>query len=1085
MTAQETASLHIFTLGGLRLRRDGHPFDGFSTRKAAALLIYLAATRRPQPRELLAELLWDDRSQTVALTNLRVALSDLRKHAGDVVVITRQTAALADDASVWLDAAAITDALAGPIDDFGRLAGALTLYHGDFLAGFYLRDASGFEAWVTAERERLHQQALAGFRQLAQHYLAARRFADGIAVAQRRLWLDPLAEDAHRQLMHLLAADGQTTAALAQFERCRELLANELGVEPEAETAALAAAITAGTAVVPPAPAETTPRHNLPGETTPFFGRTEEIATLERLRDEPTARLISLVGAGGMGKTRLAVAAAYRFVAGGYFEHGVFFVPLTAVDHPAQVVMAAAEALGVSLSAEIDPEEQLTAYLRHKQMCLILDNFEQIRDGAALIARLLTACANLVIVVTSRERLRLRAEHVLLLRGLPYEEQDDATTPAAALFIATARRVNAGFQVDLEAINRICRLVEGMPLALQLAAAWVDTLSPQTIADALSGSLDLLAGEAADLPPRQQNMRAVFEASWRRLTPSEQHLLASCSCFRGGFTRDAVAAVCGATAAQMAQLIHRSMLVFDSDSDRYQMHELLRQYAADQLASMADLRGSTGEQHSRYFIGFAARQAAELGGPRQEAALARLDADSENIHLAWQWACRHDPADSLTGVLPVMSQYFIWRHRYQEAVQWLDEAIEQMPATAPELASALFAARGFFQTRLKQYTAASQAQAAALALSPAEPLTHFHIGHIYLAQGQTSDSRLHFEQALAAYRAAGDQWGEAQVLTSLADLSSLMGNYGEAQRQFEAALDLFQAQQELRSQAHVQERLSHVLRDRGQMRLAEQHIKSALSLYRALDDQEKLADCTVALSWVLLYMGRYGEAQDAVEQGAAILSQWDRPLPLGLLGIVYTERGSYARAQALLHQHVAECRKKGDAIELAQALSILANIAVIQGDCTAAQSLLSESIPILESIGQRDRLSHAQAWWGYAARCLGQTEEAWHYFRQVLETGLQIQGIMPLVFALPGVALLLADSGDYQRAAEIHLLLQTLPMVSNSQMRHDLAGAELSMVARQLPPETMALIHERITAADIWEVAGSILAAPPAPSPTG
>ncbi|MCB9433928.1 MAG: hypothetical protein H6668_18315 [Ardenticatenaceae bacterium] len=316
------AQLKLFLLGGARLKLDGEPLVGLASRKAEALLIYLACQPQPQPRDLLATLLWDDRPQQRALGNLSVLLSSLRKPLGSLLLSSRQTVGL-DEAGVWADALVLARAVGAvahkPLtgETAVSLQTTLALYHGDFLTGFSIRDASQFEEWQLLEQERLHRLAVTGWEQLTTYYLENQQWAAGIAAAQQLLRLDPLRERAQRQLMQLLAGDGQRHAALAQFDQCRQLLADELGVEPEAETVALAARIRAGEQgageqgdFLPCSPALLLPR-TIYRATYPLVGRDRTGAIATRL-PEPELSAVNAKRAGGL-KTRLALVWKRRF----------------------------------------------------------------------------------------------------------------------------------------------------------------------------------------------------------------------------------------------------------------------------------------------------------------------------------------------------------------------------------------------------------------------------------------------------------------------------------------------------------------------------------------------------------------------------------------------------------------------------------------------------------------------------------------------------------------------------------------------------------------------------------------------------
>jgi nifR3 family TIM-barrel protein len=382
--------LTLRLLGGVSIQRGDRPLTGLPSRKAEALLIYLSCTQRPAAREVLADLLWDDRPPRQALANLRTLLTGLRRALGKALVIDRDSISFNPEADYWLDVKAFEQHIAdvkwqmadsrSPKADpstsvsaislpsaIGHLRSANDLYRGDFLAGFHLRQSRGFEEWATLERERLHRLAVLGLRRLVQHSLDRGDYAPGLDLAARLLQLDPLGEEAHRAMMLLLARSGQRTAALAQYEACRRRLAEELDVTPTDETAALYARIRSAGA---------SGAHNLPPPATEFVGREAELGALTEELARPACRLITLLGPGGIGKTRRGVETARQIgeQRPGMFLHGVRFVPLAGL-HSAQFLAAAlADALDEPEAG--DPRERLLNYLSEREMLLLLDNME-------------------------------------------------------------------------------------------------------------------------------------------------------------------------------------------------------------------------------------------------------------------------------------------------------------------------------------------------------------------------------------------------------------------------------------------------------------------------------------------------------------------------------------------------------------------------------------------------------------------------------------------------------------------------------------------------------------------------------------
>ena len=1065
--------LAIHCLGAFSVTLAGVEPSGFESDKARALLAYLATeSDRPHHREQLAGLLWPDFDDQSARTNLRRVLSNVRQVIGDrtndkpALIIAGQTVQL-NAAHVRVDIQAFREKIAS--DNLAQLEAAIDLYNGRFLDTLSIKDSNLFEEWLTLTRNQLQQQMMHTLQQLIEGYEQQGDWEKTAALARQQLTLEPWHEPAHRQLMRLLASNGRRAEALKQYAACRSQLAQELGVTPEPATIALYEQIRDGklddgTAVnqVRDEPG------NLPTPVRPLVGRQQELSELSHLLLDKKRRLLTILGAGGSGKTRLAIAlgTAVR----DQFPHGVYLVNLADHGHVEAILPAVAEALRFTFYEGQPPQQQLADYLRQKTSLLILDNFEHLLVGSPLLIKLLQAAPRLQIIATSRERLALQSEQLYPLAGLDVATVDGE---AVQLYVQSAQLVQPDFVLSPQnqtAVHQICRLVEGMPLALLLAASWIPMLNPEEIVAELTKSsgdrsgLDLLRTELRDIPARQRSLRAVFDHSWQLLPSAEQTVCAQLALFQGGFTHKAAQAITGASLPMLIELVHRSFLS-RKDNGRFSMHELLRQFTAERLAQTPDLQATTTANHARYYTDFVRQLTDLLQGAEQETALTQLETENENIHLAWQWAIQQQAAGHLAQILPGITLFFLWRHRYEEGAQWMAEVRNQGVEDKALLAT-LTAVQARFQAQQQKHETAQALAQAAVALKPADPFTYLQLGHTWLWHSTLENSQRHFQQALHRYRATADSWGEAQALAGLAETANMQGSYDVAQSHFEASLHLFEKCEDRRGQAWVLERLSYVLRDQGQLGLAEQHVMAAVALYRAIGDQEKIADGSLALSWLLVYMGRSEEAYGAAEKGAAILGQAGRPLPLNLLGIINVDLGHYAEVQSLLQRHIALCRQSGDRVELALGLNVLAAAAAANGRYAEAHSLLEESMPLLQKLGQKDRLAHAQAFWGYAARGLGRVEEAWHYFRLALQTAVDIHAIVPLLFGLPGVALLLADKGEIERAAAVYAPLQAVPMIANSQLHHDLAGKELAERVKAVPSGE----------ADLWMLAKTLLA---------
>ncbi|MEM7119485.1 MAG: helix-turn-helix domain-containing protein, partial [Chloroflexota bacterium] len=396
------------------------------------------------------------------------------------------------------------------------------------------------------------------------------------------------------------------------------------------------------TAVFPP---PNQPKHNLRAQLIPFLGRQQEIGTLLTLLADPHKRLLTIVGPGGMGKTRLAIAVAEQLLSANQYADGIFVIDLAPIREAGQILPTLAKALEYKLLHGDDTtiQQRILDYLEHKQMLLIFDNFEHVLDGVDLLTEIAQTAPQLQILVTSRERLRVRYEQVYRLGGLAYPEQGDvknvAEFTAVQFFLQTAQRNQPDFtllaQDEWKCLARICQLVEGMPLALELAAPWVDMLSLQEMTAELQQGLNFLETDMRDMPTRQRSIRATIDYSWQKLQASERAIFAKLSVFRGGFTREAAKAVVGANLRQLSRLVSKSFLQGSGkEGDRYHIHELLRQFGEEQLGR----DDNVARRHLHYFLQLGVEAGPELYGPRQVEKRTQLESELDNIAHALDWA---------------------------------------------------------------------------------------------------------------------------------------------------------------------------------------------------------------------------------------------------------------------------------------------------------------------------------------------------------------------------------------------------------------------------------------------------------------
>ncbi|HLY25105.1 MAG TPA: protein kinase, partial [Aggregatilineales bacterium] len=450
-----------------------------------------------------------------------------------------------------------------------------------------------------------------------------------------------------------------------------------------------------------PAPAPTPRQHNLPAQTTEFVGREAELAEISKLLGQRGVRLLSIIGPGGIGKTRLALEAALAQLANfADAGDGVYFVGLAPLNSPDLIVSTVAQAVGFQFSSgqgeTRDPQQQLLDYLREKTMLLVVDNFEHILDGASLVAEILEAAQGLKILVTSRERLNMHGETLFRLEGLDFpawkQPEDALEYSAVKLFLQSARRIQPGFQIeagDLSDLARICRQVEGLPLGIVLAAGWIEALSLKEISDEIERSVDFLETQARDVPTRQRSIRAVFDYSWNLMSEAERLAFMRLSVFRGGWTRDAAQAVAGAPLPMLIALVNKSLLRRNPDSGRYGVHELLRQYAADHLAEVPEVEISARDAHCRYYSAFLGQREPTLSGPRQLEVMDEIAADFENVRAAWAVAIAERQEAEFHQMAFALWRYLEYRFAFQEMQAFFETAIQGFDSGAAETQSSL------------------------------------------------------------------------------------------------------------------------------------------------------------------------------------------------------------------------------------------------------------------------------------------------------------------------------------------------------------------------------------------------------------
>ncbi len=1067
-------TLHLTCFGAFRATLDGKSLAGFETDKARALLVYLAVeSDRPHRRQRLAGLLWSDQPEEKALHSLRQTLSGLRKTLGDdraagdippFLIINRDSVQFDPSCDHWLDVRAFDISLGAALKfrqrantgrpDIRSLQHAAALYRGQFLDQFYLSGSALFDEWASLQREDYNRQAMEAVALLAEYHEQRGEYGLARQAAARLAEMAPWEETAHAQIMRCLALDGQMSAAQNQYHTLRRYLAQELGVEPAMETISLFEAIRSGQ-VQPRFPLA---EHNLPPSPTPFIGRETELDNLSGMLADPDCRLLTLLGAGGIGKTRLALEAARDQV--GLAPHGVYFVPLGAIPSAEFLIPALAEALGLKFFGASDPKPPLFNFLRDKELLLVLDSFEHllpstspIRDfsdgrgregvdaaaGVDFIVSLLQQAPGVKLLVTSRSPLDLRAECVLEVVGLSYPSDENAPPgqpySAIALFDQSARRVKPRFSLDAEmpAVVRICQLLEGTPLAIELSAAWVRTQACTDISGQIEQDIGSLATTMRDVPERHRSLRAVFAHSWGLLDENEKRVLRRLSVFRGGFSAEAAAQAAGATPELLKSLGDKSLLR-QAASGRYDLHGLVRQFAAEMLAKDPLEEAQTFNLHCRYFAASLHRRADALHGQGQLAALSEIAAEIENVRAGWQWSVAQRQLDNIGQSMTALGRFYemrSWFHEGRDAFGIAAEALKTMD-NATRLYGLSLAWQAWFEMRVGNIETSKDIAGRGLAIlrqagAPADVVFALNIlGSAISESGDFAGAKGYFEESLALGDAADDPSEKAFAMIYLGHACRMAGDFEPARKFFEDSLAL---STRLGDQWGISKNLSNLAMMAamaGELAQAAPYFEQSLTIYRTIGDRAGIARCLHNLSNVA-YLG-----------------------------------SDFPRAKALRLECLDICREIGLQWGVASTLKHLGDVEKSLGDLVAARRRYEESLTVVERLKSAElRLSVLNSL-GNLLTIQKELDSAKHCFREALGIAIEIQSIPVAVDVLAGIGEVLLEAGDSERAGRLLAFAACFP--NSDQQTKDKAEGLIQRLTGRLSPEAVAKLRDQIQA---------------------
>jgi DNA-binding SARP family transcriptional activator/predicted ATPase len=942
---QHSPPLQIQCFGGFHVQLGEEPIKAFNTDKVRALFIYLVAEFGQKfQRSHLAGLLWSDIPEDQAMHNLRQAISLLRKAIREedqaIIYADREQVGIQPKANLRVDLLEFSTWMQTAYNHYKNSHGlgtvnifalkkAIQTYKNPFMDRYQLNVSPLFDEWLLITREKFDTLAVEGLAYLANYYIRRDEKTNAIQMLRRIIHIMPWDESAYYQLIQLLAQDQQWSAAQKQYASLVQYLKNDLNVNPDPKTVALFEEVRAQSLTTPSSEMQRKPLHHLPLMTSQFVGREKEIASISAWIANPTQRLLNILGMGGVGKTRLALEIAHEQV--GIFQQGVFVVWLRNIDSLDGFISEIGNVLAINFSDQSSKQQQILDYCRQKHLLLLLDNLDELsthQDVQLFLEEMIKECVQVKMMVTSRNKINIVDEIVYHLEGLDYEDLNQATGPSDAvqLFTQKVQTIQRKFELsgtNQRSILKLCNLVEGHPLAIELVAGSVVGNIEKKIEETIEQGMGAFISALTSHQNHHQTLSAVFEMSWVRLSPQEQSTLARIAILKGGFEENTVREIFGINSHRLTSLLDKSLLRLSFEG-RYDLHEIVRQFSEQKLKESGEC-GNAVESLSHYYLAFLKVQAQNFEAGEQSACLDCIEVELENIKVAWKWILYTERYSLLIEIIEVLYQYFMVRSRFAQGIEWLQE-VKLLVENKPDkklLYAMLLNRIGYLAYKTRQNELSQQSLATSYDL----------------LQALNNDQ----EMALCLV-------GLGQI-----ELRSHK-KYQKALDYASRSIQLYQKVQDLSGEAHAAYLKGIVLNRITEYDAAEPALLYALRVARETRNLRRMVSPLNLLGDIACIKGQYDQAEVFFKEGLEIAiklgDRFNQGVLLNNLATLFHYSKSYDMERKVLLESLSICEEIGDQDGIALAYNNLSEVAMVKGDFEQAIRYGEMGLEIGQQIGE-------------------------------------------------------------------------------------------------------------------------------------